>query len=160
MKKFFLIAMLLVSPLAFSQGMVVSGTQYTPEELVRNILINSDCAQVSNITFQRAGDYTGCNIESLGYFENTDVNFPMENGIILSSGNIQSAPGPKQSGTQSATCSGWGGDAELLTYTNSNVNFYIISKYSYSLHISLLNLKKNKNNVSNKNIRNPKPCYR
>jgi gliding motility-associated-like protein len=125
MNRILLVVLFLCGTLSLSaQDMTVSGTLYTPEELVKEVLINnSPCAQISNVSFKRASQYAACvgqGVESLGYFENTHPDFSMENGIILSTGNIANAPGPKAFGTQGVGCGGfpyvWSGDSDLFNY--------------------------------------------
>lgn len=88
----------------------VSTDQYTVEELVTDVLIQNECANISNITFKTGTDFNSVN--GIGYFNKNGSSFPFNEGIILSSGNALSAPGPK-SGTQMAGSSAWVGDADL-----------------------------------------------
>ena len=46
----------------------------------------------------------------------TEAAFDMENGIVLTTGNLNDVPGPKRNGTQSGDCNGWVGDTELFNY--------------------------------------------
>ena len=58
---------------------------YTPEELVQNIFITG-CLKASNIQF------TG-NRQQVGYFNRGNSNFPIKEGLILSTGNVADAAG-------------------------------------------------------------------
>ncbi|RXR35313.1 fibronectin type III domain-containing protein, partial [Flavobacterium piscinae] len=85
-------------------------TQYTVPELVQDILINSTCALVSNITWS-----TGTNFGSengIGYFEQNGSTFPFENGIVMTTGNAASSPGPNLN-TLGDGNQAWVGDADL-----------------------------------------------
>ncbi|WP_291092979.1 choice-of-anchor L domain-containing protein, partial [Flavobacterium sp. UBA2787] len=85
-------------------------TQYTVPELVQDILINSTCALVSNITWS-----TGTNFGSengIGYFEQNGSTFPFENGIVMTTGNAASSPGPNLD-TLGDGNQAWVGDADL-----------------------------------------------
>jgi gliding motility-associated-like protein len=62
-------------------------TQYTPEQLVQNVLLNSTCANVSNVT-----SFTESN--GIGYFNQNGSTFPFSDGIILSTGDVNNAKGP------------------------------------------------------------------
>ncbi|PJR04794.1 hypothetical protein CDL10_09770 [Avrilella dinanensis] len=99
-------------------AIMVSTTQYTVEELVEDVLIDSPCAFVDNITWSTGVNFGGPN--GIAYFENTNPLFPMESGIVLSTGDVNSAPGPKQgaNGTQHGGAPGWVGDDELQNYMN------------------------------------------
>ncbi len=60
----------------------------TPQQLIEDNLVQG-CVQVSNITSSVNGSVNG--FSSYGYFERANSNFPFENGIVLSSGNVNSA---------------------------------------------------------------------
>jgi hypothetical protein len=84
-------------------------------DLVIDILVDNDCANVSNISF------TGNpNAPSIGYFDNNNSSFPIESGIIINNGNVTNAEGPNQ-GIQSD--GGWDNSAnsepELSTFIPS-----------------------------------------
>ncbi|SFJ90759.1 choice-of-anchor L domain-containing protein, partial [Myroides guanonis] len=69
-----------------------SGEQYTVEQLVKDILVQSGCDLVSNIKYQ-AGD--GKNkVNTLGYFNSNGADFPFEEGIVLSTNAVEYIPGP------------------------------------------------------------------
>ena len=96
----------------FSQ-IKVEDSRYSAEELVEDILINSPCAQVSNVTFSTGTATAGIN--GIGYFTKNNSTFPIESGIILSSGRASNAPGPNN-GTNSESNDGdlsWAGDRDL-----------------------------------------------
>ena len=50
MKKYILLCLLLSCFLGFSQPITVSTTEYTVAELVTEVLINTPCAEITNIT--------------------------------------------------------------------------------------------------------------
>ncbi|WP_189359939.1 T9SS type B sorting domain-containing protein [Algibacter mikhailovii] len=58
------------------------------ESLISNNLAEG-CVEITNITSSVNG--SSSNIESYGYFEKGASNFPFENGIVLSTGNVNSA---------------------------------------------------------------------
>lgn len=112
--------LLLIFPLLFVAGIqaqvvTVSPNQYTHEELVTEVLVNTPCALVSNIETITGTNFGAGN--GIGYFENTNPNFPMENGVILATGDISDAPGPNTSNTWPG--SGWDGDQQLFDYIQS-----------------------------------------
>ena len=113
MKKLYLFSLLLFSAIAFAQPITVSTSQYTVEQLVTDVLIDTPCAEVSNITWSTGSDFGNSLNNGIGYFSNTNPNFPMQNGIILCTGRALEAPGPEDS-TQSF--GNWPGDADLFNY--------------------------------------------
>lgn len=102
---------------SFGQYITVS-ENYTVTQLVEDILINSPCANVFNISVSGIG--TSGN-ESYGYFTAGTSSFPFSEGIILSTGSAISAIGPNTS-ILSEGSTNWAGDNDLqnaLGVTNS-----------------------------------------
>ncbi|AXG73498.1 T9SS C-terminal target domain-containing protein [Flavobacterium arcticum] len=91
-------------------SITTSSTAYTPEELIEDILISSECMTISNVNYQ-TGASEGLS-GGLGYFEKNESLFNFDNGIILSSGNIDIAPGPAI-GPSSSVGSNLSGDEDL-----------------------------------------------
>lgn len=72
-----------------------SGQDYTVEELVEKVLINSNCDLVSNVRYQNGdGSAKAMSYNTLGSFVKGDTDFPFEKGIVLSTNEIQFATGP------------------------------------------------------------------
>jgi gliding motility-associated-like protein len=67
---------------------IITDNTLQPNQLIEN-LIGSDCATVSNITSSINGNIN--NIISYGTFDSGTSNFPIQNGIILSTGSVSSA---------------------------------------------------------------------
>ena len=113
------IAFLLIT-IAFSQS---SYSQYiqvddnrTVEDLVENILINSSCANVSNISVSGWAFTSG---NSYGYFNASGTSFPFEDGVIISTGRAASAVGPNGNLLSEGPTS-WPGDNDLQNAINEN----------------------------------------
>lgn len=110
MRKLSLFFMLLMTSIAYSQAIQVDVTTYSVPELVNTVLINSPCTNVQDIQWRTGTNYGSEN--GIGYFENTNPNFPMQKGIILSTGNVQNAPGPNTTELSDGVDS-WLGDTDL-----------------------------------------------
>ncbi|WP_306353466.1 choice-of-anchor L domain-containing protein, partial [Flavobacterium sp. '19STA2R22 D10 B1'] len=110
MKKILLVLCLLFAVKGFSQGITVNTTTYTVDQLIKDVLIDTPCAQVSNIVGVTGTNYGDVN--GIGYFTNTNPNFPIAKGVILSTGNVNLAPGPNLT-TQGVGGNGWPGDPDL-----------------------------------------------
>ncbi|RZJ33082.1 MAG: adhesin, partial [Flavobacterium sp.] len=110
MKKLLLPTMLLLSAMGFSQAITVSTTSHTVPQLVNNVLINSPCVEATNVTWRTGANFSSSN--GLGYFQNTNPNFPMQAGVILSTGNAVNAAGPNTSMLNDGSPA-WTGDATL-----------------------------------------------
>ena len=114
--KYLIIIACLYSFLCFSQAIEVSTTQYTPEQLVKEILINNPCANVSNVTWKTGTDFGVTDGTGIGYFENTNPDFDMTGGIILSTGNAKLAEGPENSIQGVGNTTTWLDDPDLTNY--------------------------------------------
>ncbi|RDI04414.1 choice-of-anchor J domain-containing protein [Flavobacterium sp. AG291] len=119
-----------------NKALVVNQTTYTEEQLISDVLVNENCAQVSNLNYITGTNY-GAAHNGIGYFSANGADFPFENGIILSTGKAGSATGPKtviQSANYLQTVSPfatlWLGDQDLYNFVSASgtspglVNFY------------------------------------
>ncbi|MES2487809.1 MAG: choice-of-anchor L domain-containing protein [Bacteroidota bacterium] len=113
MKKLLLFAALLTGALSFSQGISVTPSAYTTNQLVNTVLVKNSClAQVSNVSKSTGTDFGYTSGNGISYFTNTNPNFPMTSGVVLTSGNAVAAQGPNTN-VSSFTSTAWGGDAGL-----------------------------------------------
>ena len=110
MKRFLLLFILVNCLPAFSQSITINTTTHTVPELVTNILVNKPCVAVNNITWSTGTNFGSTN--GIGYFQNTNPAFPLQNGVILSTGNVMNAPGPNNSQLDDGNAA-WTGDADL-----------------------------------------------
>lgn len=83
----------------------------TPLALIENILLESSCASVSNVSVS-GGNFTSGEL-SYGSFEANGSAFPFQKGVILSTGKINNAPGPNTSLLDDGGNMGWMGDTDL-----------------------------------------------
>ncbi len=67
---------------------ILTDNSLTPQQLIQNI-VGGDCATASNISSPVNGNIN--NIVSYGSFNKGTSDFPLENGIILSTGSVNSA---------------------------------------------------------------------
>lgn len=112
MKKIFFILLTFSFTVCFSQNITVNES-YTAQQLVQNILVNSGCISVSNVSV--SGGNFGTGELSYGYFNANSSVFPFQDGIILSTGKIKSAIGPNSNFSDDGTGIGWNGDPDLNT---------------------------------------------
>ena len=79
----FALFMLLVFYQGVSQPITVSTTTYTVEQLVKNVLIKTPCAQISNVTWSTGSSFpTGDQSNGIGYFQNTNSTFDIARKAI------------------------------------------------------------------------------
>lgn len=98
-----------------AQAISVNTTQFTVPQLVENVLFGSQSEQcfgsISNITWSTGTNFGSTN--GIGYFTNTNPNFPLSSGLVVSTGNANSAAGPNTTTLSGGT---WPGDIQLLNY--------------------------------------------
>ena len=112
MKKLIFLFLISLSATCFSQVIKVSTDKYTVDQLVNTVLINSPCIYTTDIKSRTGTTYSSSN--GIGFFENTNPNFPMKSGVILSTGDVLNAKGPNPaSPVLSDGNDAWVGDADL-----------------------------------------------
>lgn len=127
---FYFVILLCSVSMSFAQKITVNNPG-SLEDLILNNLING-CVEVSNITSSINGSSNG--ILSYGEFNRGSSNFPFENGIMLSTGNAQSAGNSLITTTLSEGTAGWASDPDLEaalgvsnTLNATSIEFDIIS---------------------------------
>jgi gliding motility-associated-like protein len=121
MKRILLTFLVLAGLHSFSQPIVVNTSTYTVPQLVTDVLFaappgggGSSCVgTISNISWSTGTDFGATN--GIGYFTNTNPNFPLSSGVILSSGDVTQAPGPNLTTQGNGV---WPGDTDLFNYIN------------------------------------------
>ena len=93
-----------------SPPIYVSETDYTVEELVKEVLVGNECL-ISNISWRTGTDYGDEN--GIGYFSKNGSTFDFQDGILLATSGISDAVGPPMG--QGGGGSDWLGDDDLST---------------------------------------------
>lgn len=115
--RYLLIGLFIVMPcLAIGQNIRVDSQAYTPQQLVEDILISSNCIDNVVVTNVVGGNF-GSNDSSYGYFEANGSGFPFQSGIILATGKISNAEGPNTS-LSDDDAPNWVGDTDLENILN------------------------------------------
>ena len=125
MRYFIIAVFLLIIQKNQAQSISVDQNTYTPQQLVEDILINSGCASVTNVTVSGGNFPSGD--KSYGYFNRDGSSFPLEDGIILSTGRIYNAPGPNASISDDGNGIGWNGDSDLNQALNISNSMMMMS---------------------------------
>lgn len=131
MKNLILHLLLLGSLQAICQQITVDNASFSPQELIADILIDSDC--ISNIVVTNAlgGNFNGTD-QSFGYFNANGSNFPFAEGIVMSTGRLQNTIGPNTS-LSDDDAPGWFGDADLEFILNeSNTTNATILEFDFT----------------------------
>ncbi|WP_166666188.1 choice-of-anchor J domain-containing protein [Myroides indicus] len=93
-----------------------SGEKYSVDELIKDVLIQSNCNLVSNVRYQVGdGSPATASVNTLGYFKKGNTEFPFTDGIVLSTSEVDYVPGPY---TPSGSFKGdnphrWTGDKDI-----------------------------------------------
>ena len=124
MKKLLNLTSILITAIGFSQHITVSTSSYTVPEMVNNVLIGSPCVSASNITWSTGTNFGSTN--GIGFFQNTNPNFPMQSGVVLSTGDVTNASGPNNSLLSDGSPT-WPGDTNLET-TMATYGVSMVSK--------------------------------
>lgn len=97
-----------------------AGTKYTVEELVNDVLVDSNCELVSNIQWSTGTNFGENN--GIGYFNSNQTSFKFKEGIILANNGVKYAEGPNQK-EQGTDTKNWTGDADLQTLLHLNQRY-------------------------------------
>lgn len=103
--------LLIFSQLTNAQQITVDNTLST-QQLIQNNLVQG-CVEVSNIASNMNGTIN--NLNSFGYFEQSNSSFPFQNGIMISTGNAFSAGNAINASTLNEGEVSWGTDTDLET---------------------------------------------
>jgi hypothetical protein len=131
------------SPITFTpfvslSPLTTNSTQYTPTQLVTDVLINNPCVQVSNVT-SLSGSSFGSLSSSIGYFTNTNPTFPLSSGIVLSTGSVASIPGPNIT-VLSQGSENWPGDPQLESIILAGTGSTMVSRNATKLEFDFTSL--------------------
>jgi len=121
MRRILIAVLIVLTNLTFSQNVQVDSQTFTPQQLIEDILIDSDCIENVFVTNVVGGDFNNTD-QSYGYFDASGTTFPFENGIILSTGRLQNAEGPNTS-LSDDDAPNWLGDNDLETILNEPNTF-------------------------------------
>lgn len=91
-----------------------SGAKYDYEALIKDVFVKSNCDLVSNVKYQ-IGDGSAAtqSINTLGYFNKKNSIFPFEEGIVLSTGEVDYVSGMYTTGNKGSNPHRWVGDKDL-----------------------------------------------
>ncbi len=128
---------------AFKAQNISVNTNYTPQYLVENIFFgnqNASCITIENVTIN-GWDFGNGN-KSFGYFNRNGSNYPMDEGIILSTGSALEAIGPNnsiqtQNGSSPFNNSSWAGDQDLENAVQvSNTYNATVLEFDFTTNLS------------------------
>ena len=119
------------STMMFGQNIQVDSQTYTPQQLIEDILIDSNCIENVVVTNIVGGDFNNTD-QSYGYFDATGTTFPFQSGIVLSTGRLENTEGPNNSLSDDDAPS-WLGDTDLETILDeSNTHNATILEFDFT----------------------------
>jgi gliding motility-associated-like protein len=116
MKNIILFCSFLTINLSFSQNIQVDSQSYTPQQLIEDILIDSNCITNVLVTNVVGGDFNNTD-QSYGFFDATGTTFPFQSGLVLSTGRLINTQGPNTT-LSDDDAPNWIGDNDLETILN------------------------------------------
>lgn len=105
----------------------------TPDSLVKNVLLGSG-VRAFNIQYNGGAGNAGFVDNGIGYFDNTGattLSIGIDEGLIMSSGNIAQAVGPNLTGGQSSTLAGNLSDTDLVVLTNGLIRDASVLEFDF-----------------------------
>ena len=140
MNRILLLFLLLKSTLIFSQNIQVDSQLYSPQQLIEDILVDSNCIQNIQVTNVIGGNFNNTDL-SYGYFDATGTSFPFQSGIVLSTGRLSNVPGPNTS-LSDDDAPNWSGDSDLETILNeSNTTNATIIEFDFTAVASQISFR-------------------
>ncbi len=116
---------------------VVASTSLTPDQIVTTLLANNPCIDITNITSSTGTNFGSTN--GIGTFTNTNPNFPISSGIILSSGSALNVSGPNSTILSDGTNS-WLGDTQLENIITTATGTQMLSHNATKLEFDFTTL--------------------
>jgi gliding motility-associated-like protein len=122
----------------FTVGSVIAqpisvSTSQTPQQLVDNVLLGFGVTAF-NVTINGNPALANTSQPNLGYFTNTNLGFPISNGLILTTGNASAAVGPNSSGSftnNSPATPNVGFDPHLNDIAAGGVNNGVVLEFDF-----------------------------
>ncbi len=131
MKKHLFLLIFISTFYSFSQNIQVDSQTYTPQQLIEDILIDSNCISNVAVTNVVGGDFSNTD-QSYGYFDGTGTTFPLQSGIVLSTGRLQNVEGPNTN-LSDDDAPNWNGDNDLEYALNeSNTTNATIIEFDFT----------------------------
>ncbi|MFH4966136.1 choice-of-anchor L domain-containing protein [Gaetbulibacter sp. M235] len=125
---------------SFGQNVQVDSQTYTPQQLIEDILIDSNCITNVVVINVVGGNFGGTD-QSYGYFDASGTTFPFQSGIVLSTGKLANVEGPNNT-LSDDNATNWVGDNDLEYVLNENntINATII-EFEFTAIVSQISFR-------------------
>ncbi|MDR2222655.1 MAG: choice-of-anchor J domain-containing protein [Flavobacteriaceae bacterium] len=119
---------------------------YTVDKLVKNVLVKSNCKLVTNVKYQNGdGSAKAMGYNTLGYFNKGQTDFPFDEGIVLSTNEVQFVPGPYRGygsgNNRGANNERWRGDKDINDAINDAGGHKVENKRVTQLEFDFVPIK-------------------
>ncbi len=109
--------------------LTVDNTTWSPAQLVQNVLAGTGVT-ISNVTLN--GVAAGTPAESVGYFSAFGTTLPIQEGVLLGTGDVQVANGPNSMGSATQGGTGaMGGDPDLNAISSVTIYDQAILEFDF-----------------------------
>jgi len=140
MKKYLFFLTFIFNLLTFAQNIQVDSQTYSPQQLIEDILISSDCIENIIVTNVIGGDFNNSD-QSYGAFDASGTTFPFLSGIVLSTGRLTNVPGPNTT-LSDDDAPNWDGDTDLEIILNeSNTTNATLLEFDFTAIASQISFK-------------------
>uniref|UniRef100_UPI00126A2974 choice-of-anchor L domain-containing protein n=1 Tax=Psychroserpens jangbogonensis TaxID=1484460 RepID=UPI00126A2974 len=128
-----LITVIVLEPIVTINNPAYPESSFTPQELIENVLVSGGCSGVDNFSFQVNGTPNGFQTKSYGFFtKGGAVNFPFDEGIVLSTGRAFPAGNTPNGGALVSFNNGQPGDNDLeAALGQNNTNDATFIKFNF-----------------------------
>tara|TARA_R110001583_G_scaffold48522_2_gene152037 strand:- start:7868 stop:10147 length:2280 start_codon:yes stop_codon:yes gene_type:complete len=114
-----------------AQNIQVDSQKYTAQQLIEDILIDSDCITNVVVTNYVGGNFNNSD-KSYGYFNASGTSFPFSEGLVLSTGKLANVEGPNNT-LSDDDASSWNGDSDLeIVLNESNTTNATIIEFEFT----------------------------
>lgn len=134
-----IVLFLLFPVFAFSQSIKVDKDSYTPQELIRDVLVNSSCIRNITVTEAAGGNFIDSS-QSFGFFDAGGTSFPLKKGLVLSTGKLNSITKPT-SFLSDDDVPGWNGDSDLDAEFQVNTQNATILEFDFTPDVSHISFR-------------------
>ena len=110
---------------------ITTNSSMTATQLIEDVFIGGGCFDVTNV--QTIGSSQG-----IGSFANGGASIGFDEGVVLSSGNINGVSGPNSGEQGASSATGGGSDSDLAILTSQNINDAAGIEFDFSPTLSTI----------------------
>lgn len=112
----------------FGMGQITITNTQTATQLVNDVLLGTGIS-ATNITLNGTTANATTVNNQIAYFEKDNTNFPIARGVVMSTGNANTLPGPANQ--FSSTNTPFGSDPDLVTISGVSINDAVVLEFDF-----------------------------